>query len=211
MVVGRGGASRQHQMREPADGRHVDGLFVDTRPHGIQGGEPLEQGMVGGQSAGDPLIQMMVGVDQAGREDAAAAVDADHVVAEPCDHRIVGSVPTAEMVVPSISTQPSRSSRRCASTVTIAHPAISVRVLTRATLRPAGYSSISVACRRWWSGHARTSPGPFVTLARTSHRPQGSRCGRFGLGIRGVVASALGIRGWTWFLRPRVATKHLDP
>ena len=74
---------------EPADGRHVDGLFVDTRPHGIQGGEPLEQGMVGGQSAGDPLIQMMVGVDQAGREDAAAAVDADHVVAEPCDHRIV--------------------------------------------------------------------------------------------------------------------------
>ena len=51
MVVGRGGASRQHQMREPADGRHIDGLFVDTRPHGIQGGEPLEQGMVGGQSA----------------------------------------------------------------------------------------------------------------------------------------------------------------
>ena len=75
VVVGAGGAPREGQPAERAGCRHVHGVLVDARPHGIQRGEPLEQGVISGEAASQPLIEVVMSVDQARGEDAAASVD----------------------------------------------------------------------------------------------------------------------------------------
>src|SRR5690606_12872129 len=57
VVVGGGGAAGAGQPGQRAGGGHPHRVLVDARPDRVEGAQPLEQGVVGGQTAGDPLVR----------------------------------------------------------------------------------------------------------------------------------------------------------
>ena len=77
VVVGRRRAARAGEGGERRRGGGVDRRGVDLRPHGIEGGEPLEQRRVLGVTARGRLVEVVVAVDESGRgQHPARVVDA---------------------------------------------------------------------------------------------------------------------------------------
>jgi hypothetical protein len=81
VVVGGRAAPRAQQGRQPGTGGGALDLGIEVGPGGIQVLEPLEQRRLLRQSPRGPLVEVVVAVDQPRRGEAAAAVDADLVLA----------------------------------------------------------------------------------------------------------------------------------
>jgi hypothetical protein len=76
----RGGDSAAGHHRERALRGGADHRLVDARPGRVQGDEPVEEVVVGGQAPGDPLVEVVVRVDQARGHEVAGGVDAAYDV-----------------------------------------------------------------------------------------------------------------------------------
>lgn len=66
VVVADGGGAALDQHAERALGGGGEHRGVDTGPGRVERDQPVEQVVVGGESAGEPLVEVVVGVDQAG-------------------------------------------------------------------------------------------------------------------------------------------------
>ena len=76
MMVGGGGAARQHQLGHGDGGGEIERLGRQPRPHRVERLQPGEQLAVerGRQRAGERLVEMVVGVDKPGQDDVLAGV-----------------------------------------------------------------------------------------------------------------------------------------
>ena len=66
VVVGGGGAPREQQLGESEPGRGVEPVRSQSRPHRIEGLQPVEQLLAEGRTvgAGQGLVEVVVGVDE---------------------------------------------------------------------------------------------------------------------------------------------------
>jgi hypothetical protein len=81
VVIGGGRAARARECGQPGTGRGALDLRVHVRPHRVERLQPLEQRRLLCEPARGPLVEVVVAVHEAGRGQAAAAVDADLVLA----------------------------------------------------------------------------------------------------------------------------------
>jgi len=77
MMIGGGGAARQHELGQREPSRDPQVVRLEPRPDRIERDEPREQRLVdgGGMGAGQRLVEMVVGVDEARQHDMARRVE----------------------------------------------------------------------------------------------------------------------------------------